>query len=106
MPSTAKINDEETEGPSRNRITTPMRLVLEHMLTRAEKIYGRGLCRDLGTECSGTYRLLHELEARGWLKSFWDHTTSQGRKYYTLTELGQRITKEMVSQRGSLLSCV
>lgn len=82
-----------------------MRLVLEYMLKAAEPIYGRGLCRALGMECSGMYRVLHELERRGWLESSWDHSTSQGRKYYELTPKGRQITDDLVAERGVLIPC-
>ncbi len=40
------------------------------------------------------YPILHSLEEKGLINSYWDNTTGKNRKYYTITSKGKNSLKE------------
>lgn len=40
------------------------------------------------------YPILHSLEEKGYITSYWDETSSKKRKYYAITEKGKKQLKE------------
>lgn len=40
------------------------------------------------------YPILHGLEEKGFISSYWDETTAKKRKYYSITEKGKKQLKE------------
>jgi PadR family transcriptional regulator PadR len=61
-----------------------------HGYTMKEQLAGFGL-ED--TDPSALYRVLRDMEARGWVTSFWEEEQTQGppRRVYQLTELGDEV---------------
>ncbi len=62
--------------------------------------YGYSLLQSLeakrvSIEANTLYPMLRRLEQQGLLKSDWDTTESRPRKYYTLSDLGQRVYEEL-----------
>ena len=39
------------------------------------------------------YPILHKLEEKGWIKSYWDEVAGKKRKYYAITEDGKKYLK-------------
>ena len=74
-------------------------LVLE--LLKNENMYGRQMIIELKKKSEdvfefgeGTlYPILHSLEEKGFINSYWDESTAKKRKYYTLTEKGKKQLK-------------
>ena len=67
-----------------------------------ENLYGYQLIKKLSEESEnifnlkeGTlYPILHGLEEKGFISSYWDDTTGKRRKYYTITKQGKKQLKE------------
>ena len=67
-----------------------------------ENLYGYQLIKKLSEESEnifnlkeGTlYPILHGLEEKGFISSYWDDTTGKKRKYYTITKQGKKQLKE------------
>ena len=74
-------------------------LILE--LLKNENMYGRQMIIELKKKSEdvfefgeGTlYPILHSLEEKGFINSYWDESTAKKRKYYTLTEKGKKQLK-------------
>ena len=83
-----KINKELLKG------STTM-LVLE--LLESENMYGYQMIKKLREKSEnifelkeGTlYPILHALEEKAWITSYWDEGTAKKRKYYAITEKGK-----------------
>ena len=83
-----KINKELLKG------STTM-LVLE--LLESENMYGYQMIKSLGKKSEnifelkeGTlYPILHALEEKSLITSYWDESTAKKRKYYAITEKGK-----------------
>ena len=83
-----KINKELLKG------STTM-LILE--LLEDENMYGYQMIKKLGEKSNhvfelkeGTlYPILHSLEEKNFITSYWDESTAKKRKYYTITEKGK-----------------
>ncbi len=71
-------------------------------LLENENMYGYQMIRNLSEKSEnvfclkeGTlYPILHGLEEKGWINSYWDETTSKKRKYYTITWKGKMHLKD------------
>lgn len=67
-----------------------------------ENLYGYQLIKKLSEESEnifnlkeGTlYPILHGLEEKGFISSYWDDTTGKKRKYYSITKQGKKQLKE------------
>ena len=67
-----------------------------------ENLYGYQLIKKLSEESEnifnlkeGTlYPILHGLEEKGVISSYWDDTTGKKRKYYSITKQGKKQLKE------------
>ena len=73
----------------------------------SEPKYGYRIIKDLEVTSNnifefkeGTiYPLLHNLEEKGYIKSFWENTASKRkRKYYAITSKGRKVLKEKTEQ--------
>lgn len=71
-------------------------------LLEKENLYGYQLIKKLSEESEnifnlkeGTlYPILHGLEEKGFISSYWDDTTGKKRKYYSITKQGKKQLKE------------
>lgn len=87
-----KINKELLKG------STTM-LILE--LLQQENMYGYQMIKELSQKSEkifelkeGTlYPILHSLEEKGYILSYWDTSTAKKRKYYAITEKGNEKLK-------------
>lgn len=69
-----------------------------------EPMYGYGMIKNLELVSNGTfqfkegtlYPLLHALEKKRMIESFWDAPDGRKRKYYKITEIGK---KELVAKK-------
>ena len=76
--------------------------LLIHNLLDKENLYGYQLIKKLSEESEnifnlkeGTlYPILHGLEEKGFISSYWDDTTGKKRKYYSITKQGKKQLKE------------
>ena len=67
-----------------------------------ESMYGYQMIKKLREKSNnifnlqeGTlYPILHKLESKGYITSYWDTTNSKKRKYYTITKDGKKYLKE------------
>ena len=67
-----------------------------------ESMYGYQMIKKLREKSNnifnlqeGTlYPILHNLELKGYITSYWDTTNSKKRKYYTITKDGKKYLKE------------
>ena len=88
-----KINKELLKG------STKM-LILE--MVKDENMYGYQMIKKLKEKSNnvfefkeGTlYPILHSLEEKGLITSYWDETGSKKRKYYSITKKGKEQLKE------------
>lgn len=64
-----------------------------------ETMYGYQMIKQLKSENvfefqEGTlYPILHKLEEKGWITSYWDEVAGKKRKYYAITENGKKHLK-------------
>lgn len=71
-------------------------------LLENENMYGYQMIKELQKKSEnifelkeGTlYPILHLLEEKGYIISYWDETTTKKRKYYSITEKGKNFLKE------------
>lgn len=80
------------------------------MLNR-EPMYGYGMIKNFEIMSKGTFKfkegtlypLLHSLEKKGFIESYWDKNDGRKRKYYRITDLGvkQMAAKEVEWQEFS-----
>lgn len=71
-------------------------------LLEKENLYGYQIIKKLSEESEnifnlkeGTlYPILHGLEEKGFISSYWDDTTGKKRKYYSITKQGKKQLKE------------
>ena len=71
-------------------------------LLQEENMYGYQMIKRLSEKSNnlfdlqeGTlYPILHGLEEKGLIESYWDETTSKKRKYYCITKKGKKSLKE------------
>lgn len=71
-------------------------------LLKAEPMYGYGMIKRLDVLSKGTfqfkegtlYPLLHGLEKKGFIESFWDKHDGRRRKYYRITQNGLKQLSE------------
>ena len=88
-----KINKELLKGSTN---------LLVLSLLQEENMYGYQMIRKLSEKSNdvfelqeGTlYPILHGLEEKGFISSYWDDTTGNKRKYYTITKKGKNKLKE------------
>ena len=88
-----KINKELLKG------STGM-LVLS--LLKESNMYGYEMIKRLKEKSENVFELkegtlypiLHGLEEKGFISSYWDETTAKKRKYYSITEKGKKQLKE------------
>ena len=67
-----------------------------------ESMYGYQMIKKLREKSNnifnlqeGTlYPILHNLESKGYITSYWDTTNSKKRKYYTITKDGKKYLKD------------
>lgn len=94
-----KINKELLKG------STSM-LVLS--LLEKEDMYGYQMIKNLSEKSNNVFELqegtlypiLHSLEEKGYIDSYWDETGSKKRKYYTITKKGTNQLKERKEEWG------
>lgn len=71
-------------------------------LLEKENMYGYQMIKNLAEKSEnifelkeGTlYPILHGLEEKGFITSYWDESTAKKRKYYTITEKGKKQLKD------------
>lgn len=71
-------------------------------LLEKENMYGYQMIKELQKKSEnifelkeGTlYPILHLLEEKNYITSYWDETTSKKRKYYSITKKGKDVLKE------------
>lgn len=71
-------------------------------LLQEENMYGYQMIRRLAEKSNNVFELqegtlypiLHGLEDKGFIESYWDDTTGKKRKYYAITKKGQIQLKE------------
>ena len=71
-------------------------------LLKQEDMYGYQMIKKLKETSEnvfelkeGTlYRILHSLEEKGYITSYWDESSSKKRKYYSITKKGKDVLKE------------
>ena len=71
-------------------------------LLEKENLYGYQLIKKLSEESENIFKLkegtlypiLHGLEEKGFISSYWDDTTGKKRKYYSITKQGKKQLKE------------
>ncbi len=88
-----KINKELLKGSTNL-------LVLK--LLKEENMYGYQMIKKLKEKSENVFELkegtlypiLHALEEKGWITSYWDSSTGKKRKYYALTKKGQKALAE------------
>lgn len=88
-----KVNKELMKG------STTM-LILK--LLEKENLYGYLMIKKLSEKSENVFELkegtlypiLHSLEEKSLINSYWDETTAKKRKYYTITEKGKKLLKE------------
>ncbi len=76
-------------------------LLILNLLAK-ENLYGYQIIKKLSEESEnifnlkeGTlYPILHGLEEKGFISSYWDDTTGKKRKYYSITKQGKKQLKE------------
>lgn len=96
-----KINKELLKG------STSM-LVLR--LLETENMYGYEMIKDLKERSESVFELkegtlypiLHSLEEKGWITSYWDKSTAKKRKYYSITKEGRKHLKEQKEESKRL----
>lgn len=87
-----KINKELLKGSTE--------LIVLSILEK-ENMYGYQMIKELKEESEnvfefqeGTlYPILHKLEEKGWIISYWDETGGKKRKYYSITKDGKKQLK-------------
>ena len=87
-----KINKELLKGSTELIVLS----VLE-----GENMYGYQMIKELREKSEnifefqeGTlYPILHKLEEKGWITSYWDEVAGKKRKYYAITENGKKHLK-------------
>lgn len=75
-------------------------LILE--LVRKENMYGYQMIKKLSEKSENVFELkegtlypiLHGLEEKGMIQSYWDDSTSKKRKYYSITKKGMNHLKD------------
>ena len=71
-------------------------------LLKENDMYGYEMIKNLKEKSENVFELkegtlypiLHSLEEKGFIKSYWDKTTPKKRKYYSITEKGKKQLKE------------
>lgn len=71
-------------------------------LLKNENMYGYEMIKKLKEKSENVFELkegtlypiLHALEESGLISSYWDETTAKKRKYYTITEKGEKQLKD------------
>ena len=71
-------------------------------LLENEDLYGYLLVKKLSEKSENIFQLkegtlypiLHSLESKGIIDSYWDETSSKKRKYYSITNKGRKVLKE------------
>lgn len=77
-------------------------VILILSLLDKQPMYGYEMIKAIEDKSSGTfsfkegtlYPILHSLEAKGMVESYWDSTASRKRKYYRITPSGQAHARE------------
>ena len=72
-------------------------------LLENENMYGYQMIKELSKKSQnvfefqeGTlYPILHKLEEKGWISSYWDEFSGKKRKYYAITEAGKKHLKSI-----------
>lgn len=78
-------------------------LVLAVLRCLHEPMYGYALLRHMEerqvpVDASTLYPLLRRLESQGWLQSDWDTSGSRPRKYYRLSQSGERALQQLTTE--------
>ena len=71
-------------------------------LLKQEDMYGYQMIKKLKETSENVFELkegtlypiLHTLEEKGYITSYWDESTSKKRKYYSITKKGKEVLKE------------
>ena len=71
-------------------------------LLEKENMYGYQMIKELQKKSENIFKLkegtlypiLHLLEEKNYITSYWDETTSKKRKYYSITKKGKDLLKE------------
>ena len=71
-------------------------------LLENEPMYGYQMIKELSKKSQNVFRLqegtlypiLHTLEEKNYISSYWDETESKKRKYYTISQEGKKHLKE------------
>lgn len=76
-----------------------------------EKLYGYALLQAMqekfiDIEANTLYPLLRRLESQGLLISEWDTSESRPRKYYSLSEKGRLVYKELLAEWKKMQSSI
>jgi DNA-binding PadR family transcriptional regulator len=86
-------------------------LVLSVLLSSNSPQYGYSLVEELAergiaVEQNTLYPLLRRLESQGLLESSWDTTGSRPRKYYTLSNPGERVRDQLLDEWRKLNTAI
>lgn len=71
-------------------------------LLEKENMYGYQMIKEISKESNNVFELqegtlypiLHRLEEKGFITSYWDETGTKKRKYYSITKKGKKQLKE------------
>lgn len=71
-------------------------------LLKEKNMYGYEMIKDLKERSENVFELkegtlypiLHSLEEKGFITSYWDESTAKKRKYYAITEKGKKQLKD------------
>ncbi len=71
-------------------------------LLEKENMYGYQMIKEISKESNNVFELqegtlypiLHGLEEKGFITSYWDETGTKKRKYYSITKKGKKQLKE------------
>ena len=83
------------DTPSRLRLTTPTRLVLDVLMAADpdDPPWGYRICEDAGLGSGTVYPILERLDQAGWIAGQWETgqpSDRPRRHFYTLTDTGQQ----------------
>ena len=88
-----KVNKELLKGSTNMLILS---------LLEKENMYGYQMIKEISKESNNVFELqegtlypiLHGLEEKGFITSYWDETGTKKRKYYSITKKGKKQLKE------------
>jgi PadR family transcriptional regulator PadR len=91
-------------SPSRLRLTTSTRLVLDVLMAAGpdDPPWGYRICEQAGLGSGTVYPILERLEKAGWIAGHWETGQPAGRprrRFYTLTGTGQQVYSAALATR-------